>query len=50
MQLGEHNIDDGMRLSCQTRVYKEVEVVIPEDPYKARIRALLAEQRNKKGL
>ncbi|MGM8366732.1 2Fe-2S iron-sulfur cluster-binding protein [Virgibacillus sp. W0181] len=44
-RLGCHNIAKGMRLSCQTEVIKEVEVVIPEDPYKARIRALLAEQK-----
>ncbi|HZW68261.1 MAG TPA: 2Fe-2S iron-sulfur cluster-binding protein [Pseudogracilibacillus sp.] len=44
MTLGEHNIDQNMRLSCQTRVHGEVDVVIPEDPYKARIRALLAEK------
>lgn len=34
-----------MRLSCQTKVHKEVEVFIPEDPFKARIRTLLAKQR-----
>lgn len=45
-RLGEQNIKQGMRLSCQTKVYTEVDAVIPEDPYKARIRALLAEQRN----
>lgn len=50
MRLGEHNIAAGMRLSCQTKVFKEVEVVIPEDPYKARIRALLAQQRQSGGL
>lgn len=50
MRLGDHNIEQGMRLSCQTKVFKEVEVVIPEDPYKARIRALLAEQKKNKGL
>lgn len=45
MRLGEDHIEKGMRLSCQTTVYGTVEAVIPEDPYKARIRALLAEQR-----
>lgn len=44
MQLGEHNIEAGMRLNCQTKVYKEVKVFIPEDPFKARIQSLLAEQ------
>ena len=44
MRLGEDNIAKGMRLSCQTKVLKTVEVEIPEDPYKARIRALIAEQ------
>lgn len=45
MRLGEKNIENKMRLSCQTVVHGTVEAVIPEDPYKARIRALLAEQR-----
>lgn len=46
MRLGEDNIEKGMRLSCQTKVYGTIDVMIPEDPYKARIRALLAEQRD----
>lgn len=46
MKLGDTQIEAGMRLSCQTAVYGTVEAMIPEDPYKARIRALLAEQRN----
>lgn len=45
MRLGEDNIEKGMRLSCQTKVIKSVLAHIPEDPYKAKIRALLAEQR-----
>lgn len=45
MRLGEEHIKNGMRLSCQTIVHGTVEALIPEDPYKARIRALLAEQR-----
>lgn len=45
MTLGEHNIEQNMRLSCQTRVHGEVDVAIPEDPYKARIRELLAQQK-----
>lgn len=50
MRLGEDSIEKGMRLSCQTKVHGSVEAQIPEDPYKARIRALLAEQRNKDNL
>lgn len=46
MKLGDRQIEKGMRLSCQTAVYGNVEAVIPEDPYQARIRALLAQQRN----
>lgn len=46
MRLGEDNIEKGMRLSCQTKVYCTVDAMIPEDPYKARIRALLAEQKD----
>lgn len=46
MRLGKNDIESGMRLSCQTKVYCTVEAMIPEDPYKARIRALLLEQRN----
>lgn len=45
MTLGEHNIAQDMRLSCQTRVHGKVDVVVPEDPYKARIRALLAQEK-----
>lgn len=44
-KLGEVNIEQNYRLSCQTRVHGNVTVKVPEDPYKARIRALLAEQR-----
>ena len=47
MRLGEEHIARGMRLSCQTHVLKTVTATIPEDPYKARIRALLKEQREK---
>lgn len=45
MRLGEENIAKGMRLSCQTKVFGTVRAIIPEDPYKARIRALLAQQK-----
>lgn len=44
-KLGEANISKGLRLSCQTAVYGTVSVKIPEDPYKARIRKLLNQQR-----
>lgn len=47
-RLGEADIEKGLRLSCQTAVYGTVEANIPEDPFKARVRALLEEQR--KGL
>lgn len=47
-RLGEAEIEKGVRLSCQTVVYGTVSVDIPEDPLKARVRALLEEQR--KGL
>ncbi|MFS0820732.1 2Fe-2S iron-sulfur cluster-binding protein [Bacillus sp. 1P02SD] len=44
-KLGEDSISEGMRLSCQTKVYATTSVNIPEDPYKARIRKLLEQQR-----
>lgn len=44
-RLGEVDIEKGLRLSCQTIVYGTVEAAIPEDPFKARVRALLEEQR-----
>ncbi|RST74113.1 2Fe-2S iron-sulfur cluster binding domain-containing protein [Siminovitchia acidinfaciens] len=44
-KLGEENLAKGVRLSCQTRVYGDVKATIPEDPYKARIRALLEQAR-----
>lgn len=46
MKLGEAQINDHMRLSCQTKVFTSVDAHIPEDPYKARIRALLEAERN----
>lgn len=45
IMLGERNIEKGMRLSCQTRVFGTVRVLMPEDPYRARIQALLKQQR-----
>lgn len=43
-KLGEENIANGMRLGCQTNIINKVKVQIPEDPYKARIQALLQQQ------
>lgn len=48
MRLGEEHINKGMRLSCQTKVLTTAKAEIPEDPFKARVRALLAEQREQK--
>src|SRR5690625_3595229 len=44
-KLGDENIAQGLRLSCQTQIIQEVVVTIPEDPYKARIQALLEQQK-----
>jgi len=43
-KLGEANIATGLRLSCQTKIFRPIEVEIPEDPYQARIRALLQQE------
>lgn len=43
-KLGEANLAKGLRLSCQTSILHTVAVEIPEDPYQARIRALLQQQ------
>lgn len=43
-KLGNKQISEGIRLSCQTRVYNSVEAIIPEDPFRARVRRLLEEQ------
>jgi len=45
-RLGDEEIEKNMRLSCQTIVYGTVEVNIPEDPFRARVRALLEEARS----
>jgi 2Fe-2S ferredoxin len=37
--------DRSIRLSCQARLMRNTEVIIPEDPLKAAIRAQLAKQR-----
>lgn len=44
-KLGESNLAKQVRLGCQTRIFGEVQVSIPEDPYKARIRKLLEQAR-----
>lgn len=49
-KLGEENITKKFRLSCQTYILGDVTVSVPEDPYKARIRALLNEQKEEEGL
>ncbi len=46
MKLGDVQLANNMRLSCQTKVYQSVDAHIPEDPYKARIRKLLEAERN----
>lgn len=46
MKLGDEQLAENMRLSCQTKVYQSADAHIPEDPYKARIRALLEAERN----
>ncbi|MGY0693735.1 2Fe-2S iron-sulfur cluster-binding protein [Virgibacillus sp. FSP13] len=45
-RLGFDKIQEGMRLSCQTKVYGTASVEVPEDPYKARIRQLLNQSKN----
>lgn len=45
-RLGDEDLEKNMRLSCQTIVYGTIEVDIPEDPFKARVRALLEEARS----
>lgn len=46
--VGDNNANNGSRLSCQTRVLTEADVLMPSDPYKERIKQLIAQQ--KKGL
>ncbi len=46
--VGYNAINQGSRLGCQTRVLTEADVVMPGDPYKDRIKQLIAQQ--KKGL
>ncbi|WP_217587099.1 2Fe-2S iron-sulfur cluster-binding protein [Lentibacillus saliphilus] len=43
-KLGDTNIHNHIRLSCQTKVFGNVHATIPEDPYQARIRQLLKQQ------
>lgn len=49
-KLGDENIANKLRLSCQTEILGDVTVQVPEDPYKARIRALLQQQKEQDGL
>ncbi|MCI3920275.1 2Fe-2S iron-sulfur cluster-binding protein [Paenibacillus sp. TRM 82003] len=41
---------DGTRLSCQTKVLKDVVVEVPEDPLKAAVRRQLERQKEDEGL
>ncbi|RKP57068.1 ferredoxin [Cohnella endophytica] len=43
-KLGASLLDEGTRLSCQSRIKGDVTVTVPEDPLKAAIRKKLAEQ------
>lgn len=43
--VGFNGINEGKRLGCQTRVLTEATVIMPGDPYKERIKKLLAEQK-----
>jgi len=44
--VGYNAINNGSRLGCQTRVLTDVEVILFGDPYKERIKQLLAQQKN----
>lgn len=44
--VGYNAIKQGSRLGCQTRVLTEAEVIMPGDPYKERIKQLIAQQKN----
>lgn len=41
--LGEENVAKGYRLACQTRIYGEVEVLIPEETWKTKVKNQLEE-------
>lgn len=43
--VGYNAIKSGKRLGCQTRVLTEAKVIMPGDPYKERIKYLLANQK-----
>ncbi|NEW06089.1 2Fe-2S iron-sulfur cluster binding domain-containing protein [Paenibacillus sp. SYP-B3998] len=49
LKLGSQ-VDEGYRLACQARVAGCVDVILPEDPLKAVIRAQLAKQREEDDL
>lgn len=46
-KLGTSMIEQGYRLSCQTRITNHIKVMIPEDPLKAAIRKQLEAARNR---
>lgn len=41
--IGEENIAKGYRLACQTRVYGEIEVLLPEETWKSKVKNQLEE-------
>ncbi len=43
--VGFNGKNQGKRLGCQTRVLTEAKVIMPGDPYKEKIKQLLAEQK-----
>lgn len=47
--LGEENIAKGYRLACQTRIYGEMEVSIPEETWKTRVKHQLEETNEETG-
>jgi len=46
-KLGTSMMEQGYRLSCQTRITSHLKVIIPEDPLKAAIRKQLEAARNR---
>lgn len=46
-KLGTSMMEQGYRLSCQTRITNHIKVMIPEDPLKAAIRKQLEAARNR---
>lgn len=43
--ISEKQLQEGIRLGCQSRILQDIEVQLPEDPLKAIIRAQLEKQR-----